>query len=112
MPGTTQARQFEVNMLVCTHCRYLDGGTQGQLSLGVLLVALPFFDSPPGFGIQSFLWSDLGPCLCQGSLVAPGCGFWLGGLAEFGVLTPGHDKRLLTWALGRTCVVTSKGGCV
>ena len=99
MPGTAQARHFEVSVLVCTHCRYPDGGTQVQLSLGVLLAALPFFGSPPGFGIQSFPWSDLRPCLCQDSLVAPGCGFWLGGLAEFGVLTHGYDKRLLTWAL-------------
>ena len=99
MPGTAQARQFEVRMLVCTHCRYPNGGTQGQLSLGVLGVALLFFDSPPGFGIQSFPWSDLRPCLCQDSLVGLGCGFWLGGLVEFGVLTHGRDKRLLTWAL-------------
>ena len=71
-----------------------DGGTQVQLSLGVLLAALPFFGSPPGFGIQSFPWSDLRPCLCQDSLAAPRCDFWLGGLVEFGVLTYG-----LTWAL-------------
>ena len=94
MPGTAQARQFEVSMLVCTHCRYPNGGTEGQLSLGVLGVALLFFDSPPGFGIQSFPRSDLRPCLCQDSLAAPRYGFWLGGLAEFGVLTYG-----LTWAL-------------
>ena len=67
MPEAAQARLLEGRVLLCAHCRYLDGGTQGQLGLGVLVAALPPLDSPPRFGVQSYPGSDLRPGLCQDS---------------------------------------------